>query len=420
MIEKTFDAIIIGAGAAGMAAASGISRGGFSTAIVEREDHIGGILMQCIHNGFGLTYFKKELTGPEYAEEYVLERLDDNIKIYLDTTAVDIKTEGDCKRVITYSASDGIMALKARAVVLAMGCRERNRGNLGIPGTRPAGIFTAGLAQRLLNIDGYVPGKKVVIIGSGDIGLIMARRLSWTGSKVLAVVEIQPHPSGLPRNIAQCLDDFDIPLYLSHTVTRINGRNRVSSVEVSPMENGEPDCSRSFTLDCDTILLSVGLVPENEFSRKAGVGISHDTGGAVIDADMMTNIDGVFACGNVLHVHDLVDYVTAESETCGRNVVNYLHGKINKETQGAVVPGANLKYVVPNKYQPERENHFYMRPLILRDSAVIEAKAGGKTIFKQKLKYVKPAEMISLKIPAANCLGIPLGEKIEIGLIEEK
>ncbi len=303
--KNYYDVIIIGGGAAGLSVGAVTAEAGLKTAIIEREADLGGILLQCIHNGFGLHHFNEELTGPEYAAKVETAAIKAGCQIFTETTvSAIIKQANKNITVDCSSAIHGALELEAGAVVLAMGCRERNRGNIGVPGARPAGIYAAGFAQRLLNIKGCVPGKKAVIIGSGDIGLIMARRLRWSGVEVKAVVEIMPHASGLPRNIAQCLEDFNIPLYLSYMTTKINGKQRVESIEIAPHKNGIADMSKAVKIDCDTLLLSVGLVPENELSVKAGIELNLDTGGPVVDSSLMTNIQGIFACGNVLHVHD--------------------------------------------------------------------------------------------------------------------
>lgn len=417
MIKKKYDILIIGGGAAGMTAAETISRHDMKTAIIEREDFLGGILMQCIHNGFGLHRFKQELTGPEYAELYCEKVMNSGIDVYLNTTAIDIKREDDSIKIITCSHQDGVTVFEVNAVILAMGCRERNRGNIGIPGTRPSGIFTAGLAQRLLNIDGYVPGNKIVIVGSGDIGLIMARRLSWVGCKVLGVVEIMPHPSGLTRNIVQCLDDFQIPLHLSHTVSSINGQDRVESVDVAPLKNGVTIHEESFNLKCDTVLLSVGLIPENELSRKVGVSLSHNTSGPLVDASYMTNINGVFACGNVLHVHDLVDFVSEESERCAEHVVQYIKNKeVSDSGKITVKAGANIKYVVPGRCLSTADNKFYMRSMIIKDKAELKVCCEDDVVAVKKLRYVKPAEMINLELKPEEINNLPDGATLEISI----
>jgi NADPH-dependent 2,4-dienoyl-CoA reductase/sulfur reductase-like enzyme len=416
--QKQYDVVIIGAGAAGMAAACETAQAGLRTAIIDRESYFGGILLQCIHNGFGLHHFKQELTGPEYAEEYIGRLSNLPIHSYLETTVVDIRVGNGFSSVIAYSAVHGVLEFQTRAVVLAMGCRERNRGNIGIPGTRPAGIFTAGLAQRLLNIDGHIPGKKAVIIGSGDIGLIMARRLTWVGCKVQCAVEILPYPSGLTRNIVQCLQDFDIPLFLSHTVTKIIGRNRVEAVEIAPINNGVPYTAKSITIECDTILLSVGLIPENELSRKAGVTLSPNTNGPVVDHRYQTVVPGIFACGNVLHVHDLVDYVSEEASLCGKMAVEYVRGAANAdETRINVTAGPNVKYVIPNTCMPGRETRFLGRSLIVSDSTELVLRQGDAVIKKIKLKHVRPAEMLSVTLGQEEMAALKPAENLEFAIL---
>lgn len=395
---STYDVVVIGAGAAGMAAALTLAEKGIKTALIDREDHLGGILLQCIHNGFGIHEFKQELTGPEYAEKYINEIKKSDIDVYLNTTVVEMVREKKKKTVTAYSARYGVLRIHCQAIVLAMGCRERNRGNIGTAGTRPSGIFTAGLAQRLINIDGYVPGKNVVIIGSGDIGLIMARRCTWIGSKVHGVVEILSYPSGLSRNISQCLNDFKIPLYLSHIVTKIYGDNRVEGVNIAPLVNGIPDSSRSFSIECDTILLSVGLIPENELSKEMGVTINYDTGGPYVDAHFMTNMEGIFACGNVLHVHDLVDFVSEEAKTCAGYVYGYIKNTLTKINQGNVTAGSNVIYVVPNKYAAAKENVFYLRPFIVKNNATLILSSRGNVLKKKKLLHIQPSEMIRFTV----------------------
>jgi NADPH-dependent 2,4-dienoyl-CoA reductase/sulfur reductase-like enzyme len=398
MNTQCIDCVVIGGGAAGMAAAYKVFEAGLSVAIVEREEYLGGILLQCIHNGFGVHEFKEELTGPEYADKYTQLIGKSAIRIFTSTTVVDIIDSGDSKNLICYSAVHGTLDFKAKAIVLAMGCRERNRGNIGIAGTRPSGIFTAGYAQRLINIDGFVPGKRAVIIGSGDIGLIMARRLSWIGSTVSAVIEINPYPSGLTRNISQCLNDFGIPLYLSHTVSRVRGKNRVEGVDVTPLDQGKPDFSKTFGIECDTILLSVGLIPENELSKKAGVLINPDTGGAYVDANFMTSKQGIFACGNVLHVHDLVDKASEEAKMCAGFVCAYIKGTPDTRMQHKVVSGSNVIYVVPNYYVSGRDNLFFLRSFIVKNNARLVVSVGGELIREKKLVHVQPSEMIDLEL----------------------
>lgn len=402
MKQFSYDVLVIGAGAAGMAAALELDASGLSVALIEREDRLGGILFQCIHNGFGLHEFKEELTGPEYATRFIDSLSRSRVTVYLGTTLVDVENPGDEeKAAVCYSAAHGVLRLTARAIVLAMGCRERNRGNIGVPGTRPSGIFTAGLAQRLVNIDGYIPGSDVVVVGSGDIGLIMARRMTWAGSRVHGVVEILPYPSGITRNIVQCLRDFDIPLHLSHQVSRVRGKDRIEGVEVTPLVDGAPDQSRSFDIPCDTLLLSVGLIPENDISKKIGVVLSPQTGGAVVDAWMMTTVPGIFAAGNVLHVHDLVDYVSEESRRAGAFVVEYLAGR-RPQRQLRVKAGSNVKYVNPGKLDPDDGGKFYLRPLIVKNGAAIEVRLDGQVIKRSRKSHIQPSEMLTVHVDQAD------------------
>ena len=391
------DVLVIGGGSAGMAAAAKISETGFTAVIAERESTLGGILNQCIHNGFGLHRFKEELTGPEYAERYSQIINESDVEYYTETTVTEIENGDDLKKVYGFSSKHGLIEFTVKAIVLAMGCRERNRGNIGTPGTRPSGVFTAGLAQRFVNIDGLMPGKKCVIVGSGDIGLIMARRMTWAGAEVEAVVEIQPYPAGLTRNIVQCLNDFHIPLHLSHVISRIYGKDRVEGVDVTPLINGVEASDETFHIECDTLLLSVGLVPDNEVSKKAGVLINNNTSGPLVDGKLMTSTKGIFACGNVLHVHDLVDFVTEESERCGINLCNYLKDNQN-ETQYPVSAGSNVKYIVPNKYMADSDNKFYLRSLIVRNNAELVVKLNNNEILRKKQRHIQPSEMISFTL----------------------
>jgi NADPH-dependent 2,4-dienoyl-CoA reductase/sulfur reductase-like enzyme len=400
MKELAFDAVIIGGGAAGMAAALELEAKGHAVAIVEREERLGGILTQCVHNGFGLIEFDEELTGPEFAERFEEKLGGRPISVFCGCTVLELEADGEDKVVACVSSERGVMRLRARAVILAMGCRERNRGNIRIPGSRPAGMYTAGLAQRLVNVEGYVPGKEVVVIGSGDIGLIMSRRMSWIGCKVHAVVEILPYPSGLTRNIVQCLRDFDIPLYLSHLTTEIYGRDRVEGVEVAPIENGALMMEKAFKIPCDTVLLSVGLVPENELSRKAGVSINPMTNGPWVDSYLMTSVPGVFACGNVLHVHDLVDYVVEEARRAGRFAAAWLSGE-RPRRELRVKAGPNVRYVAPARLEAGRDNKLYLRAMIVKNDAVLEASLDGKVLRSVKKNHIQPSEMITLSLGSA-------------------
>lgn len=396
---KEFDAIVIGGGAAGMAAALELEKQGLQIAIIEREDHLGGILNQCIHNGFGLMEFKQELTGPEYAEKFEnLVKSNKNINLFLGSTVIDIlESKEKIKRVIILSREFGAIVIKTKVIVFATGSREKNRGNLGIGGSRPSGVFTAGLAQRYINLLGYIPGTKVIILGSGDIGLIMARRMTWIGAKVLTVIEINPFPSGLPRNISQCLNDFNIPLLLNHTITEIIGKDRIEGVKITPINNGKFDYSKSYVMDCDTLLLSVGLIPENELLKKIKVKLNPDTNGPYISSNLMTEVDGIFACGNTLHIHDIVDFATDEGRRAGAFAVNYLNNK-KPEIEYSVQPGANVKYIIPNKFNTEQDTRFFLRSLILKNDAELDINLNDKVIKTIKKSHVHPAEMITFTL----------------------
>ncbi|MBO5787026.1 MAG: FAD-dependent oxidoreductase [Clostridia bacterium] len=396
------DIVIIGAGPAGMAAAVAAYEAGVTDILLlERDCEAGGILNQCIHNGFGLHRFGEELTGPEYAGKFIEMLKNTSVTLQLGTTVLNIEN----KIVSAVSVENGFEQIEAKAIILAMGCRERNRGPISVPGDRGRGVFTAGAAQRYLNIEGYLVGKKVVILGSGDIGLIMARRMTLEGAKVLAVSEIMPYSNGLSRNVAQCLEDFGIPLYLSHTVTNVIGKNAVEGIvlsEVGPDMKPIPGTEKHF--ECDTLLLSVGLVPENELTRTAGIELDPRTRGASVGEDMQTAESGVFACGNVLHVHDLVDYVSAESERAGLNAAKYVLGGCVKDDNDAipVKNGADISYTVPqriNVANVEKSVDIFMRVRKKMDSADIVVESDGEKIASFPRKFLAPAEMQKITLP---------------------
>ncbi len=408
--------VIVGGGPAGLAAAvAAYDAGVRDLVILERDTEAGGILRQCIHNGFGLHRFKEELTGPEYAARYEQMARERGIAIKTGTTVLDISpaTDGDGAAIVTaISREEGLHSLHAGAVVLAMGCRERPRGALNIPGYRPSGIFTAGTAQRFVNMEGYMPGRRVVILGSGDIGLIMARRMTLEGAKVQAVCELMPYSGGLARNITQCLDDFGIPLLLSHTVTAIHGKERLTGVTISAVdERRRPIPGSEIYMDCDTLLLSVGLIPENELTRGAGIHMDNVTNGAVVDQNRETSMPGVFACGNVLHVHDLVDYVSAEAELAGRAAAAYIAGQKAADRRITLRTDGRVRYTVPQLITLSAEGvsqesvTVYFRPSdIFRDVTVTvrDGDSTGPILLKKARLKVAPGEMETLTLRAAD------------------
>ncbi len=395
-----YDLIIIGGGPAGLAAAVSAKKEGVENILIlERDRELGGILNQCIHNGFGLHTFKEELTGPEYAWRFIQQVEELRIPYKLHTMVLDIRDGEDGKTVMAMNREDGLMMLTARAVILAMGCRERPRGALNIPGYRPAGIYTAGTAQRLVNMEGYMPGREVVILGSGDIGLIMARRMTLEGAKVKVVAELMPFSGGLQRNIVQCLDDFDIPLKLSHTVIDIQGKERVTGITLAEVdENRKPIPGTEEFYACDTLLLSCGLIPENELSGKIGVELSRITSGPVVNESLETNVPGVFACGNVLHVHDLVDYVSEEAARAGACAAAYIRGEKEKEDTKEIPVFAvdGVRYTVPQTIRPAcMEDTLTLRfrvGAVYRD-CYVSVYLGDRRIWHKKKRKLAPGEM---------------------------
>ena len=412
--------VIIGGGPAGLAAAvATYDKGERDILILERESTLGGILNQCIHNGFGLHTFKEELTGPEYAGRFIDQVLERNIEYKLDTTVISVK---DDKTITAVNEADGLLKIKAEAIILACGCRERPRGAINIAGCRAAGIFSAGTAQKLVNIDGYLPGKECVILGSGDIGLIMARRMTFEGAKVKACVELMPYSSGLNRNIVQCLNDFNIPLKFSHTVVDIKGEGRVTGVVIAEVdERLQPKMETCEEIKCDTLLLSVGLLPENELASGANVKLSPITGGAIVNDQMMTNIDGVFSCGNVLHVHDLVDFVSAEASHAGECAVAYLNGAKASEEVIKVNAINGIRYVVPqliNKDDNYEPLGLKMRVGNVFKNVEIRVSVDGEKLFSKRKQIVTPGEMETINLKPELVEKLKQGKEVTVELIK--
>ncbi|MBQ7153720.1 MAG: FAD-dependent oxidoreductase [Clostridia bacterium] len=408
------DLVIIGGGPAGMSAAvAAYDAGVRDLLILERDSSLGGILQQCIHNGFGLHRFGEELSGPEYAHRYEVMVHERNIDYKLNTMVMDVSPD---KVITATNSEEGMFYIRAKAVILAMGCRERPRGALNTPGTRPAGIFTAGTAQKLVNMKGCMPGRNVVILGSGDIGLIMARRMTLEGAKVHAVCELMPYSGGLARNIEQCLHDFDIPLYLSTTVVGIKGRDRLESVTIASVdEKRKPIASTMREIPCDTLLLSVGLIPENELTKSASVPLDRVTSGAVVDQDRMTMVDGIFACGNVLHVHDLVDFVSEESAIAGRAAAAYIGGRTRGSEAITFVPDGKVRYTVPQKITTRDEVNVFFRVANIYRNVRIFVRDGDREIYSAKKLKVAPGEMESIKLKKEVVESLS-GQPLSIGL----